>query len=95
MFVAVDHCTTECIGIHAAKRATRFEALEPIRQAVRGYCSTFQAVAAAGIRLRHDWGSQYRSEDYQAEVAFLGMESSPALVRQPEGTAASSDSSAR
>ena len=27
VFVAVDHCTTECIGLHAAKRGTRFEAL--------------------------------------------------------------------
>ena len=27
VFVAVDHCTTECVGLHAAKRATRFEAL--------------------------------------------------------------------
>ena len=26
VFVAVDHCTTECIGLHAAKRGTRFEA---------------------------------------------------------------------
>ena len=25
VFVAVDHCTTECIGLHAAKRGTRFE----------------------------------------------------------------------
>ena len=25
------------------------------------------------------------SDDYQAEIAFLGMESSPAFVRQPEG----------
>jgi hypothetical protein len=32
VFVGVDHCTLEGIGIHAAKRATRFEALEPIRQ---------------------------------------------------------------
>ena len=31
VFVAVDHCTAECIGLHAAKRGTRFEALEPIR----------------------------------------------------------------
>jgi hypothetical protein len=34
VFAAVDHCTTECVGIHAVKRATRFEALEPIRQGV-------------------------------------------------------------
>ncbi len=85
VFVAVDHCTTECVGIHAAKRATRFEALEPIRQGVRDYCGGFRADAAAGIRLRHDHGSQYLSDDFQAEIAFLGMESSPAFVRQPEG----------
>ena len=27
VFVAVDHCATACIGLHAAKRGTRFEAL--------------------------------------------------------------------
>jgi len=85
VFVAVDHCTTECVGIHAAKRATRFEALEPVRQGVRDYCGGFRENAAAGIRLRHDWGSQYMSDDFQAEIRFLGMESSPAFVRQPEG----------
>ncbi len=35
VFIAVDHCSAECVGIHAAARATRFEALEPIRQGVR------------------------------------------------------------
>jgi len=84
VFVAVDHCTTECVGLHAAKKATRFEALEPLRQAVRVYCGGFRAGAAAGIRNRHDHGSQYMSDDYQAEIAFLGMESSPSFVRQPE-----------
>ncbi len=84
VFVAVDHCTTECVGLHAAKKATRFEALEPLRQAVRDYCGGFHAGAAAGIRNRHDHGSQYMSDDYQAEIAFLGMESSPSFVRQPE-----------
>ena len=32
VFVTVDHCSAECVGIHAALRATRFEALEPLRQ---------------------------------------------------------------
>ena len=27
VFVAIDHCSAECVGIHAARRATRFEAL--------------------------------------------------------------------
>jgi putative transposase len=84
VFVAVDHCTTECVGLHAAKKATRFQALEPLRQAVRDYCGGFRVGAAAGIRNRHDHGSQYISDDYQAEIAFLGMESSPSFVRQPE-----------
>lgn len=26
VFAAIDHCTAECIGLHAVKKATRFEA---------------------------------------------------------------------
>jgi hypothetical protein len=29
IFIAVDHCSAACVGIHAAKQGTRFEALEP------------------------------------------------------------------
>jgi hypothetical protein len=32
VFVAVDHCSADCVGIHAARHANRFEALEPLRQ---------------------------------------------------------------
>ena len=35
--IAVDHAAATCVGIHAAARATRFEALAPIRQGVRRY----------------------------------------------------------
>jgi hypothetical protein len=41
VFIAVDHCTTECVGIHAAKPGTGFEALEPIRQGVREHFGSF------------------------------------------------------
>src|SRR6266481_5953213 len=34
IFVAVEHANTEIIGIHAARSANRFEALEPVRQGV-------------------------------------------------------------
>lgn len=85
IFAAIDHCSADCIGIHAIKRAHRFEALEPIRQAVREQFGSFSAGVAAGVRLRHDHGSVYMSDDFQAEIAFLGMESSPSFVRQPEG----------
>ena len=30
VFAAIDHCSADCIGIHAVKRAHRSEALEPI-----------------------------------------------------------------
>lgn len=85
VFAAVDHCTTDCVGIHAVKKATRFEALEPIRQGVKEYFGGFSAGIADGVRLRHDHGSVFMSDDFQAEVHFLGMDSSPAFVRQPEG----------
>ena len=85
IFAAIDHCTAECIGIHAVKKASRFEALEPIRQGVRQYFGAFSAAIAAGLRLRHDHGSVYMSDDFQTEIKFLGIEPSPAFVRQPEG----------
>ena len=85
VFAAVDHCTAECVGIHAVKRATRFEALEPLRQGVHQHFGEFQAGAAQGLQLRHDHASQFMSDDFQNELAFLGIESSPAFVREPEG----------
>jgi transposase InsO family protein len=85
VFAAIDHCTAGCVGIHAVKKATRFEALEPIRQGVREYFGAFSAGAAQGLTLRHDHGSVYMSDDFQAEIKFLGIEPSPAFVRQPEG----------
>jgi putative transposase len=85
VFVAVDHCSAECLGIHASRSADRFEALEPVKQAVRRCHGGFAKGIATGLRLRHDHGSQYVSHDFQAEVRFLGLRSSPAFVREPEG----------
>ena len=84
VFVAVDHCTAECIGLHAAKRGTRFEALEPIRQGIRERFGGIGDGVARGLRLRHDHGSNYLADDFQQEVAFFGIESSPSFVREPE-----------
>jgi transposase InsO family protein len=85
IFAAIDHCTAECVGIHATAHGTRFEALEPLRQGVRDHYGAIRAGIATGLAVRHDHGSQYMSEDFQAEMHFLGMTSSPAFVRQPEG----------
>ena len=85
VFAAIDHCTAECVGIHVVKKATRFEALEPIRQGVKEQFGAFSGGTAAGLRLRHDHGSVYMSDDFQNEIRFLGIEPSPAFLRQPEG----------
>ena len=57
VFIAIDHCSAGCVGIHAAPRATRFEALEPIRQGVREHFGGFANHAARGLSVRHDHGS--------------------------------------
>lgn len=85
VFVAVDHCSAECVGLHAARRATRFEALEPIRQGARRCFGAFGKAVARGLAVRHDHGSQCMSNHFQKELAFLGAESSPAFIRSPEG----------
>ena len=85
VFIAIDHCSADCVGIHAALQANRFEALEPIRQGVRRCFGAFGKDVARGLALRHDHGSQYMSDAFQKELRFLGIESSPAFVRAPEG----------
>jgi putative transposase len=85
VFVAIDHCSAECVGIHAAQHATRFEALEPLRQGVRRHFGGFAKDIACGLAVRHDHGSQYMAHHFQAELRLLGIESSPAFVRAPEG----------
>jgi putative transposase len=72
-------------GQRASRRADRFEALEPVRQAVRARFGGFAKGAAAGLQLRHDHGSQYMSHDFQVEIRFLAIQRSPAFVREPEG----------
>ena len=64
VFVAVDHHSAECVGIHAAHRGTRFEALEPIHQGVRTCFGVFGRDVAAGLTVRHDHGSQYMSDAF-------------------------------
>jgi len=85
VFLAVDHCAADCVGIHAARPGTRFEALEPLRQGIREHLGGYSADIARGLALRHDHGSQFMSDHFQDELRFLGITSSPAFVREPEG----------
>jgi transposase InsO family protein len=85
VFVVVDHCATECIALHAARPGTRFEAVEAVRQGVRTIFGGYAEGIATGLLARHDHGSQYVSAYLQDELKFLGIESSPAFVREPQG----------
>jgi transposase InsO family protein len=84
VFLAIDHCTSECVGLHAAIRGSRLEALEPIRQGVRQQFGGFDQGVADGLTLRHDHGSQYTSRHFQEELRFLGIRSSASFVAEPE-----------
>ena len=85
VFVAVEHANSEIIGIHAARSANRFEALEPVRQGVHRCFGSIAPGVARGLKLRHDHGSNYMSGDFQGEIKCLGIEASPSFVREPEG----------
>jgi putative transposase len=84
VFAVVDHCVQDCIGIHVSKSANRFQAVEPVRMAVETVFGKCEKDAAKGVDLRHDCGSAYLSSHFQNEVDFLGLRTSPALVREPE-----------
>ena len=83
-FGAVDHCASDVVGWHVAKKGDRWAALEPVRQGVRAHMGGFGKAIALGLGLRHDWGSQYRARQFQAEIRWLGIRSTPAYVGEPE-----------
>ena len=85
IFVVIDHCTSECLGAHAARRGTRMEALDTLRQPIRATRGTFDRDVAAGVALRHDHASQLISHTFQDELRIVGIRSSPSFVRSPEG----------
>ncbi len=89
VFAAVDHCASECVGIHAAKIGNRFEALVPVQQGIREHFGSLDTGVAVGLSVRHDHGTQYTSRAFQTELRFLGVESSPSFVAAPEGNGVS------
>ena len=83
-FGVINHCTDEITGWHVAKKGDRWAALEPIRQGVEACFGTYAPKIALGLGLRHDWGPQYTARQFNAELKWTGMRSSPAFVGEPE-----------
>ena len=82
--MAVDHCVTDVVGWHVAKKGDRWAALEPIRQGVRTHMDGYAPKIALGLGLRHDWGPQYTAHQFQGELAWLGIRLDGLDVGEPE-----------
>jgi putative transposase len=83
-FGAIDHCTSELVGWNATRRGDRWAALEPIRQGVKYAFGGFAKDVARGLSVRSDWGPQYTSHAFGAELAWLGIQHSPSFVGEPQ-----------
>jgi transposase InsO family protein len=84
VFALLDHHTDEAWA-HVAKIGNRFAALQPVYDAVIDRFGTLDPDIARGIKLRHDWGSQYRSGHFQGSLSWLGIEDDAAFVGEPQG----------
>jgi hypothetical protein len=94
IFAMIDHRSAYWLGLHAAKRRTRSGALEPMRQAVLEPTGGFPEGIAAGVKLRHDRGSQSIRDDFQREIRSTRQRtlarrtaSLPILAAGPSGPA--------
>jgi len=83
--VIVDHCTGECLGVCTARRGTRLEAIECLREAMHLTKGRYEDKIAKDTKLRHDHGSRFISHAFQDELKTLSIESSQSFVCQPEG----------
>jgi transposase InsO family protein len=84
VFALVDHHTDEAWA-HVAKVGNRFAALQPVYDAVIDRFGRLGPNVARGIRLRHDWGPQYRAHHFQGSLAWLGLNDDAAFVGEPQG----------
>jgi len=75
VFIAIDHCSAECVEIHAHPQATRFRALEPIRQGVRQHFGGFAGRSPTVWPCRMTMDRKYMSHHFQTESTFRGIES--------------------
>ena len=86
IFVVVDHFSAELVGHHAALEETAGDALEAVRNAVAKCMGGVEAGVAEGLVLRHDNHSNDIADEFQREIALLGIESYRAPARKPKGS---------
>ena len=86
LFAVVDHYSDEVLGWHIVEvgQGTRWAALEPLKQALRRIRGAVAKDVGGNIGVRHDWGPQYRADDFKKELAYFGLANSPAFMHEPE-----------
>jgi transposase InsO family protein len=84
VFALLDHYSDEAWA-HVAKIGNRFAALQPVYDAVIDRFGELSPDVARGIKLRHDWGSQYRAQHFQGSLSWLGIADDAAFVGEPQG----------
>ena len=85
VFIAVDHCYSECVGIHAQAQPTASRLWSRSARACAGTSATSPRPMCPRPRGAARPRIEIMSDHFQNEIAFLGIESSPAFVRAPEG----------
>lgn len=85
-FGVIDHFNDEILSFNVSRRGTRWEAMEPIRAAVKKRFGSLDRDVCKNLslRLRSDHGTQYDSKDFMNEMAYLGLEMSKSFVREPQ-----------
>lgn len=83
-FGTIDHFNDEILAWHISKKGDRFEAMHPVSDAVVSVFGGFRKMAAHGLRLRTDCGSQYKSDYFRTETGFVGIDMSYTFPRSPQ-----------
>jgi putative transposase len=84
LFSVEEHWNAECLGWNVCKVGDRFAALEPVTQAVRKIYGSIAKGIANGLTLRIDNGPEYTSDYFLKQIAYMGIQDSFGLVKQPQ-----------
>ena len=82
----IDHFNDEMHGWNITDKADKFNALEPLYQAILKRFGSLEKDVCKGLRLylRSDNGSQFISKIYSQELKYYGIIHSKAFVNSPE-----------
>ena len=83
-FGVVEHWNAECMGWHVCKKGDRFAAIEAILKSVRREHGDISKGIAGGLKLRMDHGSQFKSDGFQEQIKYWGIQPAFGYVREPE-----------